>query len=158
MHRTTTSEGEKGDSISLRSPVSLLLYPLNPLLCQRLSNNKEIQKRRQNKYIAEGWKFFFCSHLLQSTGDYHSYRSYRFLFLLVPSRFIVIISPAFSLQNVSATSLYRLPGAVPYASSGSSTRQQVKQNFVSSSKTHLRNESISATLPVKSWEEEICPF
>lgn len=30
--------------------------------------------------------------------DYHGYRSYWFLFVLVPSLFIVIISPTFSLQ------------------------------------------------------------
>lgn len=96
LHRTTTSEEEKGDSISLHSPVSLLLYPLSPLsIKDTLTISKFRKEGRMNTWLKDG---FFCSHLLQSMDDYHSYYSYRFLFLLVPVLFIAIISPAFSLQ------------------------------------------------------------
>lgn len=64
---------------------------------------------------------FFCSHLVQSMDDYHSYCSYWFPFLLVPSNKYYCSYPSCllattALWNVSATSLYHLPGAAAYAS------------------------------------------
>lgn len=119
LHRTTTSKEEKGDSISLHSPVSLLLYPLSPLSVKDTLTIRKFRKQgRTNTQLKDG---FFCSHLLQSMDDYHSYCSSWFPFLLVLSNKYYCSYPSCllattALWNVSATSLYHLPGAAAYAS------------------------------------------
>ena len=116
LHRAT-SEEVKGNSISLHSPVSLLLYLSNPLSVKDTDNNK-IQKRRENKYMAEGWAF------LQPLAWEHGWLP-QLLLVHVPfslssqsiycSSLTCILSTT-ALQNFSATSLYHLPGAVAYTS------------------------------------------
>lgn len=76
-------------------------------LYHRHSHNKNIQKRRENKYMAEGWIFFQLQLLLVPVClSSQSIYCYYLPYLLT----------ATALQNVSATSLYHLLGDVAYAS------------------------------------------
>lgn len=83
-----------------------------PSLHQRHADNKKIQKRRENEYMAEGWIF------LQALASEHGWLP-QLLLLRVPVSlsspsicYLPCILTTAALQNISATSPYHLPGAV----------------------------------------------
>lgn len=87
-------------SLSLHSPVNLLLCPPSPRSIKDMLTIRKFRKEeRMSTWLKDG---FSCRHLLQSMDDYHSYCYYEFLFLLVPH--LSVISPAFSLQLPYKTS------------------------------------------------------